>query len=170
MKETIKIILLFGLLFNFAQQGAAQKKKRPVKNQLQTVMNTYALKLKRENYPDDGRASIFKVIYGDLDRDGDTDAAALVVVSCESCARNFQTMLAVFANNGAGRFQLLTDRMVEAWDAGGVDHIIEFKQFKNGRLYFDTLNYSDSDAVCCPSKKGKTIYALKGNKLVKMRR
>lgn len=101
------------------------------------------------------------ILYGDLDGDGDEDAAAQFTVEGMGGGNNYGFYLAVFRNDN-GKFTAVTDEVI----GGKLRRDVEFTKIENGRMYFDTKSYAADDGACCPSIEGKTSYVLEGNKIV----
>lgn len=102
-----------------------------------------------------------KILDGDLDGDGDEDAAVQFTIEGMGGGNMFSFYLAVFRNEN-GKFTAVTDEVI----GGKLNRNVEFTKIENGTMYFDTKNYADGDGACCPSIAGKTSYILEGNKLV----
>lgn len=103
-----------------------------------------------------------KIIYGDLDGDGDEDAAAqFTLEGVGGGGNNYSFYLAVFRNED-GKLKGVTDDAI----GGKLNRDVTFTKIENGKMLFDTKGYDDDDGACCPSIEGKTAYVLEGNKLV----
>lgn len=101
-----------------------------------------------------------KILDGDLDGDGDEDAAVQFTIEGMGGGNNYGFYLAVFRNEN-GKFTAVTDEVI----GGKLNRDVEFKKIENGKMYFDTKSYGKDDGACCPSIPGKTGYILEGNKL-----
>ncbi len=102
-----------------------------------------------------------KILYGDLDGDGDEDAAAQFTIEGMGGGNNYGFYLAVFRNEN-GKFTAVTDEVI----GGKLNRNVEFTKIENGKMYFDTKGYGKDDGACCPSIAGKTSFVLEGNKIV----
>ncbi len=102
-----------------------------------------------------------KIIDGDLDGDGDEDAAVQFTIEGMGGGNNYGFYLAVFRNEN-GKFTAVTDEVI----GGKLNRDITFTKIENGKLFFDTKAYAKDDGACCPSLAGKTSYILDGKKLV----
>lgn len=102
-----------------------------------------------------------KILYGDLDGDGDEDAVAQFTVEGMGGGNNYGFWLAVFRNDG-GKFSGVTDEVV----GGKMNRNVELEKIEGGKIYLDTTSYDGDDGACCPSIEGKTSYILQGKKLV----
>lgn len=102
-----------------------------------------------------------KVLYGDIDGDGDEDAVAQFTVEGMGGGNNYSFELAVFKNDG-GKLTAVTDEVV----GGKLNRNVELKRIEKGVIYLDTKEYAEDDGACCPSIEGKTSYVLQGKKLV----
>jgi hypothetical protein len=99
--------------------------------------------------------------YGDLNDDGKKDIAVVYSIAGLCCTNGFWYYLAVFINNGSN-YEFVTSEEV----GGKLNRFIELDSIKHGRIILDTLNYLDSDAACCPSKKDRVTYYLQDGKLI----
>lgn len=102
-----------------------------------------------------------KIIYGDLDGDGDEDAAAQFTIEGMGGGNNYGFYLAVFRNEN-GKLKGVTDDAI----GGKLNRDVTFTKIENGKMLFDTKGYAEDDGACCPSIEGKTAYVLEGEKLV----
>ena len=101
-----------------------------------------------------------KIIYGDLDGDGDEDAAAQFTIEGMGGGNNYGFYLAVFRNEN-GKLKGITDDAI----GGKMNRDVTFTKIENGKMYFDTKGYAEDDGACCPSIEGKTTYVLENDKL-----
>ena len=102
-----------------------------------------------------------KIIYGDLDGDGDEDAAAQFTIEGMGGGNNYGFWLAVFKNDN-GKFTGITDEVI----GGKMNRNVSLTKIEDGKIHLDTTEYDKDDGACCPSIEGKTSYILQGNKLV----
>lgn len=100
------------------------------------------------------------ILYGDLDGDGDEDAAVQFTIEGMGGGNNYIFYLAIFKNEN-GKLTPVTDEAI----GGKMNRNIELKKIENGKMFFDTQEYDADDGACCPSIEGKTAYILEGNKL-----
>ena len=101
-----------------------------------------------------------KIIYGDLDGDGDEDAAAQFTIEGMGGGNNYGFYLAVFRNEN-GKLKGVTDDVI----GGKMNRDVSFTKVENGKMFFDTKGYAEDDGACCPSIEGKTSYILENDKL-----
>lgn len=101
-----------------------------------------------------------KIIYGDLDGDGDEDAAAKFTIEGMGGGNNYAFYLAVFRNEN-GKLKGVTDDAI----GGKMNRDVTFTKVENGKMFFDTKGYAEDDGACCPSIEGKTTYILENDKL-----
>lgn len=101
-----------------------------------------------------------KIIYGDLDGDGDEDAAAQFTIEGMGGGNNYGFYLAVFRNEN-GKLKGVTDDAI----GGKLNRDVTFTKIENGKMFFDTKGYAEDDGACCPSIEGKTTYILENDKL-----
>lgn len=101
-----------------------------------------------------------KILYGDLDGDGDEDAAAQFTIEGMGGGNNYAFYLAVFRNEN-GKLKGVTDDVI----GGKLNRDVTFIKIENGKMFFDTKGYAEDDGACCPSIEGKTSYILEGEKL-----
>lgn len=102
-----------------------------------------------------------KIIYGDLDGDGDEDAAAQFTIEGMGGGNNYGFYLAVFKNEN-GKLKGVTDDVI----GGKMNRDVTFTKIENGKMFFDTKGYAEDDGACCPSIESKTTYVLEEDKLV----
>jgi hypothetical protein len=105
-----------------------------------------------------------KIIYGDIDGDADADATVQFTIEGIDGGNNYTFYLAVFRNEN-GKLKPLADDVV----GGKLNRNVTLKLVKDQKIYFDTEEYAENDAACCPSIKGKTVYILKNNKLTEVK-
>jgi hypothetical protein len=80
-------------------------------------------------------------------------------------SNNYVQYLAVFIRR-SGRLVPVASEAV-----GGKNYrAADLKRIRNGVIFFETLDYKDKDASCCPSIKGQTRYSLVGRKLKEVER
>jgi hypothetical protein len=104
------------------------------------------------------------VVTGDLNHDGVNDAAVLYTMEALD-SNNYVQYLAVFIRR-SGRLVPVASEAV-----GGKNYrAADLKRISNGVIFFDTLDFNDTDASCCPSIKGQTKYSLVGRKLKEVER
>lgn len=99
-----------------------------------------------------------------MDNDGDQDAAIIIYFGPPNGGgggSNAPTLV-VFANDN-GQFSFAA---YEDWGGEQVRNA-NLKPVRNGKIYVETMSYSDQDPLCCPSIKGLKVYSLVGNRLVK---
>lgn len=133
----------------------------PDKNQLQAVINKYLAGVASVQGYQEFKESR-KLHYGDLDGDGDEDVVVDSVMGMKT-GGNFYTQVLSAYKNSDGKFTAITDVAI----GGKLYRDAEFKSFRNGKIFYNLKIYDkDKDPACCPSIKGKTSYALSGEKLV----
>jgi len=108
---------------------------------------------------------IRKVINGDLNHDGIADAAVLYTIEGQNGSNNYVQYLAVFLRR-KGRLVYAARTPV----GGKGRRSIELTALSDNMMFFDTTAYADRDPSCCPTIKGRTRYAVVGNKLTETRR
>ncbi|MEJ7577576.1 MAG: hypothetical protein WKF74_11290 [Pyrinomonadaceae bacterium] len=144
-------------LANNTNTNIATPMPTPDKSQLKQIMNRYLAGVAKVN----GMIVLgSQITYGDLDNDGDEDAAVEFQTGYKG-GNGYGFFLAVFRNN-EGQFEAVTD----VYTGGKLSRTPTLKQIKNGKILFDTLSLDEDDSYCCPSIKGKTSYTLQGNTLV----
>ncbi len=140
----------------------------PDKAQLQKIVSQHiSSSLKKEGLEELDRKKR-RVIYGDLDKDGDEDAAVEYLWNFIG-GNGWGINLAVFRNNN-GVFEYLAYEGV----GGKFSRDFNLTGIKNGKILATTetcLDSSDVVGLCGQegmggSKKGRTQYSLQGNKLV----
>jgi hypothetical protein len=106
---------------------------------------------------------IRKVSTGDLNHDGVADAAVLYTIEGQNGTNNYVQYLAVFLRK-KGRLVYVAQKPV----GGKNRRSIELTSIRDNVMFFDTTGYAKRDPACCPTIKGRTRYALVGNKLTEM--
>lgn len=141
----------------------------PNKAQLQKLVNQYAMSVKKSLDQNDEQGFKYKfdgakIVYGDLDKDGDLDGIADMSwrEAQSGHITTINTRLAVFSNLN-GQFSFLTDI-----DPGTIGY--DPMTFKNGKILVTEYGWTSDDPSCCPSIRNKVAYALQGSKLVKVKR
>lgn len=138
----------------------AQPNATPDKEQRQQAIDRYIAGVAKVSDADEYKEAR-KIIYGDLDGDGDEDAAAQFTIEGMGGGNNYGFYLAVFKNEN-GKFKGITDEAI----GGKLNRDVTFTKIENGKMLFDTKEYDADDGACCPSIEGKTSYILEGKKLV----
>ncbi len=108
--------------------------------------------------------AIRKTITGDLNHDGIPDAAVLYTIEGQNGSNNYVQYLAVFLRR-KGRLVYAAHKPV----GGKNRRSIELTSIKDNVMFFDTTAYAARDPSCCPTIKGRTRYALAGNRLAEVR-
>jgi hypothetical protein len=107
---------------------------------------------------------------GDLDRDGSEDIVVAYNIEgacCEepglpgSCGNKHITFLTAFLRRGNGFEQ------IAPIEIGGRGHrAIADVRIADGHIEADTLEYGESDALCCPCKNGRTTFLFSTEELI----
>lgn len=111
-----------------------------------------------------GDKSSRQTLFGDLDGDGDKDAAVSYGFEYKE-GNNYGFALMVFVRDD-GDFKFAADEVI----GGKLNRSAEMKSIADGKINFDTLEYAPNDGSCCPSIKGKTAYVLQKNKLIEVKK
>lgn len=119
----------------------------PDKAQLQSVMNKYIAGVAKVSDLMEHKEER-KIIYGDLDNDGDDDVAVLSLLGFKTGGNFYVQSLAVFRNN-EGKYNAITDTDVGSFSKG----YAELKSIKNGTIIVEV------DAK-------RKNYTLKNNQLI----
>lgn len=139
----------------------------PTPKPMQLLAKTADAKIKqelKENDLEETDKSKRKTVFGDLDNDGDEDAA--VEVGWNFIGGNgWGTKLFIFEYEN-GLFEYVTHDVIG--EKG--NRSTSLKAIKNGQISIDTQSYAADDADCCPSIKGSTIYILKDGSLVEIKK
>jgi serine/threonine protein kinase len=153
--------------------NADPPKPTPDKVELQKLVNSFILKESKKGSETESK-NLRKIIYGDLDGDGDEDAVVKYVTSPDSggsMASYFGVGLIVYRNED-GKFEYVTEENV----GGTFLRTFELVGLKNNKIIGKTercRNPDDEDSAgrvdfCISngtSVKGSTQYTLKGDKL-----
>ncbi len=102
---------------------------------------------------------------GDVDNDGRNDILVLYIINRSECGQIFGLSyhLAVFRNTG-NDYSFAANAIVG--EAG--KRFVFFKSVENGRILLRTLEYSQSDPRCCPTKSSWTQYILDKGELIEL--
>ena len=106
-----------------------------------------------------------QVVTGELTHDGIPDTVVLYTIEGQDGTNNYIQYLAVFVRS---KGVLAAEGYAEV---GGKSYrTIELISVDDHTIHLQTLNYTQNDPACCPSKKGETRYILKGHKLRELKR
>ncbi len=132
----------------------------PDEAQLQQTMNRYLAGVAKVSNGDEEDKTLRKVVYGDIDGDGDNDAVVQFVV-VPNAGNNSGVFLAVFINND-GKFKGITDDVV------GGNHLRDFEveSVQPGRIVAVTIECSGDDYPCENAMKRQAIILWENNKLI----
>jgi hypothetical protein len=157
MRKIARLVLPVLVLCSFSLNAGAQSGDTAVIDRF----------IERQAAKEDGSEpdGIRKVITGDLNRDGIADTAVLYTIEGQNGTNNYVQYLAVFLSRN-GRLVYAAHTPV----GGKNRRSIELTSIKNNVMLFDTTGYAKRDPACCPTIKGRTSYALVGNKLTEKRR
>lgn len=129
----------------------------------QKIINRYIAGVARTSGASEYREAR-KILYGDIDGDGDADAAVQFTIEGMGGGNNYAFYLAVFRNEN-GKLKPLTDEVV----GGKLNRNVTLQRIGDRKIYLVTEEYAENDGACCPSIKGKTVYILKNNKLTEQK-
>ncbi len=159
--QTLALVLLvFGTTTSLA---TAQTRSRSRTTDAAVIKRFLLKQQSRENgFEDEGNERIVRT--GDLNHDDVPDQVVLYTLEGQNGTNNYVQHLAVFVRTN-GRLVPVTDEVV----GGKYYRSADLKSIKDNQILFDTLDYADSDARCCPSIKGSTKYVLRGHKIKELR-
>lgn len=159
-----QVVTLVLLLISAGGPVAGQAQTR-LRKADRTVIDKFIVQQQSEEdgFEDEGNERT--VMAGDLNRDGLPDAVVLYMLEGQNGTNNYVQHLAVFVRRNA-RLEPATDAVV----GGKYYRAAELKGIKNNQILFETFDYADDDARCCPSLKGTTRYVLVGAKLQEQKR
>jgi hypothetical protein len=147
--------------------ASASKKTNPAtpldKVAAQKIINRYIAGVARTSGASEYKEAR-KIVYGDVDGDGDADAAVQFTIEGMGGGNNYAFYLAIFRNEN-GKLKPLTDEVV----GGKLNRNVTLQKIDDRKIYLDTDEYAENDGACCPSIKGKTVYILKNNKLTEQK-
>ncbi|HZI62507.1 MAG TPA: hypothetical protein VFD62_17465 [Pyrinomonadaceae bacterium] len=157
-------IATLALLLIYASGPVAGQAQSNLRRADHVVIDRFIVKQQSEDtgFEDEGNERTMMI--GDLNHDGLSDAVVLYMLEGQNGTNNYVQHLAVFVRR-RGVLVPLTDAVV----GGKYYRTAELKGIKNKQILFETLDYADNDARCCPSIKGKTAYVLKGAQLKEQR-
>lgn len=101
-----------------------------------------------------------KVIQSDLNRDGKKDFVVLYALESFGGSNSYVQYLAAFYESKSGGLQLAANEII----GGKNRRSVWLNSVKNGKINLDILDYLPTDAICCPSKKGKVRVTFVKNK------
>ncbi|OGQ95250.1 MAG: hypothetical protein A2521_03700 [Deltaproteobacteria bacterium RIFOXYD12_FULL_57_12] len=139
--------------------GASEPQCRELPVQAKAAIKKHATEIRGAEY-----CRYRDVAEGDLDGDGAIDLAIAYNIEgvCHdqpgrpgACENNHTTFLTVFLRRGTGYEQIPFIQV-----GGKGRRSIASVSIIDRRIEADTLEYGDRDALCCPSKKGRTRFAL----------
>lgn len=154
-----QVVTLVLLLISAGGPVAGQAQTR-LRKADRTVIDKFIVQQQSEEdgFEDEGNERT--IMTGDLNRDGLPDAIVLYMLEGQNSTNNYVQHLAVFVRRN-GRLEPATDAVV----GGKYYRAAELKAIKNNQILFETVDYADDDARCCPSLKGTATYVLVGAKL-----
>lgn len=157
MQITLLVLLSFVLLLSGVCANAGQDQD------VATIDTFIARQAQREHGEEYREARTVRV--GDLNHDGLPDTAVLYTIEGQQGSNNYIQYLAVFTRTK-------THLAIHAYTAvGGKGHrSVELTAVTNNQINLATLDYTPSDASCCPSKKGATHFVLVGKRLREQKR
>ncbi len=153
------------LLLICASDPAAGQAHARLRKADRTVIDKFILKQQSEEDGFEDKGNERFTMTGDLNHDGLPDAVVLYMLEGQNGTNNYVQHLAVFERRN-GRLEPVTDAVV----GGKYYRAADLKAIKNVQILFETLDYTDEDARCCPSIKGTTTYVLVGAKLKEQKR
>ena len=151
------LTLLFAILTSFAFDRAVCSYHHQDQD-LETIGSFIARQARRERGEEFGDAR--KVVAGDLNGDGVPETVVLYTIESQGGSNNYIQYLAVFARRD-GHLVAVTHTPV----GGKSRRSVDLGTINNRRVNLETLSYSEKDASCCPSIKGRTSYVLLGQTL-----
>ncbi len=148
-----KSVLIISFVFLLSISVLGQKS---VESQINSYISNQANKKLAVEYKE-----ARKIINGDLIENQSEEIVLIYTLESINRTNNYLQFLAVFEQNKLGKLKFITQEII----GGKNNRIVESIIVKNKTINLDTLNYSTSDASCCPSQKGKTQFLLTKNKL-----
>lgn len=145
---------------NEVSNSAPQTSATPDKIEGQKVIDKYIAGVAKVSDASEYKEAR-KILYGDIDGDGDDDAIVQFTIEGMGGGNNYGFSLAAFKNDD-GKLTAITDEVV----GGKMNREVELKRIEKGVIYLDTKEYAENDGACCPSIEGKTSFVLEGKKLV----
>ena len=102
-----------------------------------------------------------EVARGDIDKDGDSDAALLYTIEDRHGANDYARFLAILENDTSS-WNLVVQQKV----GGKNDRHITLSGIVNGAVWADTFSYRPGDPSCCPSRRGRVQFEMGKGKLI----
>lgn len=149
-------VIVAALSINVFSQ-ASKKLQASAKATIAAFIKKEAKKNDADEYP-----PVRKVVYGDLDRDGDQDAAVLYTLEGFGGGNFWVQTLAVFLNTkGSFKFYAQEDVGAKNRERSGT-----LRNIKSGKVWMD-MEYCEEppQGLCAEPKKGVSYFTLSSKKL-----
>lgn len=102
----------------------------------------------------------------DVDGDGVPDTVVFFTIEGFAGGNNYTSYMTVFKGQGT-RFEPLDTIVVGGKGLGAVSY--SKPVLRNGHLVVERMEYVDSDARCCPSRKTSVTISIRDGKLIEVR-
>jgi hypothetical protein len=136
----------------------------PDKAQLMQLINSKIKSNLSKEELEESDKKFRKILYGDLDGDGDEDAVVHYGWSFIGGNGWGTSLMAITLENS--EYSFAADTAVGA----KMGRSTELVSVKNGRINLKTMSYTEDDGACCPSIEGSAVYTLKGGQLVEAKK
>lgn len=154
MRLTIMIAVIF-CLFAFAESTLAQT------SAANKTIDAYIRKESKSQGADEYREGR-KMVFGDVDRDGDMDALVQYTIEGMGGGNSFAQMLAIFINR-KGVYKFVAEEVVGGKFAYRTS---ELTGIENGRIVLSTESCPEPpQGLCDNPEKGKAIFTFSKGKL-----
>jgi hypothetical protein len=156
MKLFFLFILAGGILVFACGPVRGQQLDGGAVAQIDAFLSRQARKLKAEEY-----AEAREIAKGLIDGDGREDIAVVYTLEGFDGTNNWSRYVAVFRGTGRGRYAFVTMLAV-----GGKNYRnVELASVRNRQIRLKTEEHAPGDPSCCPTRPGRLILRLIGNRL-----
>jgi hypothetical protein len=136
----------------------------PNKAQLIQLINGKIKSMLSKDGQEEGDKKFRKILYGDLDADGDEDVVVHYNWTFTGGNGWGTSLMALTLENS--EYSFASNTVVGA----KMGRSTELISVKNGRINLKTMSYTEDDAACCPTIEGSAVYTLRGGQLIETKK
>lgn len=158
--KLLLIVFTFCFVLGTPYLKANEQECRKIPDQIEKAIKEHMKKIKGAEY-----CEFRSIVEGDIDGNGTMDliieynieGACYDVLDVQpgSCGNKHTTFLTVFLKHHNGLTQITPIKV-----GGRGERSISDLKIVNGHIEANTLEYNETDAMCCPSKEGSTVFSL----------
>lgn len=148
-KNTLFLVVIFTLALTAGVSAQTAKEKLNAESAIIKHIKKEAKSGDAVEFP-----NARKIIFGDVDSDGDTDAVVLYSLEGFGGGMDWNQNLAVFLNK-KGLFSFLVESVVGGKYEG---RIVTLLNIKNGRIGLDSYSCGETNPNLCENPKKKSVY------------